>query len=216
MTNVLNNIQWLGHDGFIVKDNDTSMVIDPFQVEKGEPVDIIFVTHAHYDHCSVDDIPKFLKDSTIIVTEPQSAEMLEKAGIKQEVKVVKPGDTLEVADVTVEVVPAYNTNKEFHPKDKNWLGFIITVGGQRIYHSGDTDHIPEMKDFDVDIALLPVSGTYVMTADEAVEAVEAAKDIGPKTAIPMHYDAIVGTAADADTFKNKLSGVCEVFLPERY
>lgn len=213
MTNVLDNIKWLGHDGFIVKDNDTSMVIDPFQVEKGEPVDIIFVTHAHYDHCSVDDIPKFLKDSTIIVTEPQSAEMLEKAGIKQEVKVVKPGDTLEVAGIPVEVVPAYNTNKDFHPKDKNWLGFIITVGGQRLYHSGDTDHIPEMKDYKADIALLPVSGTYVMTADEAVEA---AKDIGPKTAIPMHYDAIVGTAADADTFKNKLSGVCEVFLPERY
>lgn len=213
MTNVLDNIKWLGHDGFIIKDDSTTMVIDPFQVGKGEPADIIFVTHAHYDHCSVDDIPKFLKDSTIIVTEPQSAEMIAKAGIKQEIQVVKPGDSLEIAGIPVEVVAAYNTNKEFHPKDKNWLGFIITVGGQRLYHSGDTDHIPEMKGFDADIALLPVSGTYVMTADEAVEA---AKDIGPKTAIPMHYDAIVGTAADADTFKNKLSGVCEVFLPERY
>jgi L-ascorbate metabolism protein UlaG (beta-lactamase superfamily) len=103
---------------------------------------------------------------------------------------VKPGDKITVSGIAIEAVPAYNTNKQFHTKDKNWVGYIFTAKGQKIYIAGDSDYIPEMKTFNVDIALLPVSGTYVMTADEAVKA---ALDIKPKIAIPMHYGAIVGT-----------------------
>jgi L-ascorbate metabolism protein UlaG (beta-lactamase superfamily) len=145
-----------------------------------------------------------MKDSTVIVTDPESADML-----SGDVRVVKPGDELTIEGIKVEVVPAYNTNKNFHQKQKQWLGFIVTVDGVRIYHAGDTDLIPEMDGFEVDIALLPVSGTYVMTADEAVEA---AKRIKPKAAIPMHYDAIVGTKKDAENFKKALEGICEVTI----
>ena len=99
-------------------------------------------------------------------------------------------------------MPAYNTNKKFHPRQKGWVGYIVTLEGQRIYHAGDTDFIPEMKDIDTDVALLPVSGTYVMTAEEAAEAAEA---ISPKLAIPMHYGSIVGDEGDAKTFKKKCS-----------
>lgn len=101
---------------------------------------------------------------------------------------------MTVSGIPIEAVPSYNTNKSFHPKENGWLGFIVTLEGVRIYHAGDTDRIPEMESFQVDIALLPVSGTYVMTAEEAVEAARVMK---PKVAIPMHYGAIVGSADDA-------------------
>jgi len=106
-------------------------------------------------------------------------------------------------------VPAYNTNKQFHTKDKGWVGYIFTVQGQRIYIAGDTDYIPEMKNFKADIALLPVSGTYVMTAEEAVKA---ALDIKPKVAIPMHYGSIVGSGKDAKRFADSLKGKVDVLI----
>ena len=207
---LLDRIKWLGHDGFEIKTDELTLMIDPFQVKGQRQADIILVTHAHYDHCSVDDIAKLVKPTTVIVTEPESAGQLR--DLCKDIHIVKPGDQLTVAGISIEAVPAYNINKQFHPKEKNWLGFIVTIDDVRVYHAGDTDLIPEMSGLSVDIALLPVSGTYVMTADEAVEA---AKAIGPQTAIPMHYDSIVGSAADARAFKKALDGVCEVVLPVR-
>jgi L-ascorbate metabolism protein UlaG (beta-lactamase superfamily) len=203
---VVKNISWLGHDGFLIKGDGKAIVIDPFQVTECEPADIILVTHEHYDHCSPEDIKKIQNESTVIVTEANSANKL-----SGNVLVVKPGDKLTVSGVPIEAVPSYNIDKNFHPKQNAWLGFIVTVEGVRIYHAGDTDLIPEMNAFDVDIALLPVSGTYVMTADEAVEA---AKMIKPKVVIPMHYDAIVGSADDARKFCDALTGICETVMLE--
>lgn len=198
----LNNITWLGHDGFMIKAGGKVIVIDPYQITQTAPADIILVTHSHYDHCSPEDIAKLQTDTTVIITEPESAGKL-----RGDVRIMKPGEQLELESVMIEAVPAYNTNKKFHPKKKNWLGFIITVDGCRIYHAGDTDLIDEMSGLKADIALLPVSGTYVMTAEEAIEA---ARRIGPKVAIPMHYDSLVGTIDDANSFAGALTGVCEV------
>jgi len=202
---VVKNMTWLGHDGFLIKGEGKAIVIDPFQVTQCEPADIILVTHEHYDHCSPDDIQKIQKASTVIVTEANSARKL-----SGDVRVVQPGDKLTVSGIPIEAVPAYNTNKNFHPKQNGWLGFILTVDGISIYHAGDTDLIPEMDSLKADIALLPVSGTYVMTAEEAVEA---AKTIKPKFAIPMHFGAIVGSTDDAWRFCDALAGTCEVVLP---
>ena len=129
-----------------------------------------------------------------------------------DVRVVKPGETLTIDGVKIEAVPAYNTNKQFHPKENGWLGFIVEMEGVRIYHAGDTDMIPEMKELKVDIALLPVSGTYVMTAAEAVEAALA---IQPGLAIPMHYGSIVGGETDAEKFSAALKGKVEVAVLKR-
>ena len=207
---VLDNLKWLGHDGFAITTGDLTLAIDPFKVERELKVDVILVTHAHFDHCSPEDIARMVKPTTTIVTEPESAEKV--SGICKDVRVVAPGDNLTVAGIPIEAVAAYNTNKNFHPKANNWLGFIVTIDGTRIYHAGDTDLIPEMDDLTVDVALLPVSGTYVMTADEAVEA---AKKIMPKVAIPMHYDAIVGTTDDARTFESALSGDMQIVILEK-
>jgi L-ascorbate metabolism protein UlaG (beta-lactamase superfamily) len=211
-TNVLDRIKWLGHDGFEIATDALTLMIDPFQVEGDRQADIILVTHPHYDHCSVDDIARLRKPSTVIVTEPESAEKLSAANLAGDIRVVKPGDRLTVSGVPIEAVAAYNVDKHFHPKEKNWLGFIVTMDGVRVYHAGDTDMIPEMNGLRADIALLPVSGTYVMTADEAVAA---AKRIKPRTAIPMHYDSIVGTASDALAFKTALAGTCDIVIPKR-
>lgn len=204
VNDVVKNITWLGHDGFLIKGDGKVIVIDPFQVKECEPADIILISHEHYDHCSPEDVKKLQEDSTVIVTEAGSARKL-----SGDVRVVEPGDKLTVSGVPIETVPAYNTNKSFHPKENGWLGFIITVDGVRVYHAGDTDLITEMGSFQVDIALLPVSGTYVMTAEEAVEA---ARIIKPKVAIPMHYGAIVGSVDDAKRFSDLLRGICEVVV----
>lgn len=211
-TDTLSKLKWLGHDGFQITAGEITVVVDPFQVTEGCKADIILVTHAHYDHCSPEDIAKFVGPSSVIVTEPESAAKIAEQKLCEDVRILKPGDCLTVKGLPIEAVAAYNTDKSFHPKEKNWLGLIITIDGERIYHAGDTDLIPEMSTLSVDIALLPVSGTYVMTAHEAVAA---AKLIHPKIAIPMHYNAIVGSDADAVAFKEGLKGICEVVFPNR-
>ena len=196
-------IVWLGHDAFRI-DASKTIYIDPYEIEGGIEADIILVTHEHFDHCSPDDVAKIQSQKTVIITEKDSAQKL-----SGDVRVMTPGESLALDNVVIEAVPAYNTQKQFHPKGNGWLGFVIEIDGVRIYHAGDTDMIPEMKGLQVDIALLPVSGTYVMTSDEAVEAALA---IGPSLAIPMHYGAIVGNASDADNFRDKLKGRVDVLV----
>lgn len=200
---IVKDIHWLGHDTFKVA-GEKIIYTDPFKIKKKDLADIILITHEHFDHCSPDDVKMIQGQNTVIVTTADCAKKLQ-----GKVKTVKPGDKLAVEGVEIEVVPAYNTNKQFHPKEQAWVGFIFTVGGHRIYIAGDTDYIPEMKTFRADVALLPVSGTYVMTADEAVKA---ALDIKPKIAIPMHYDSIVGTKNDAKKFADALKGRIEVVI----
>jgi len=200
---LVKKIQWLGHDCFLIK-SDLIIYFDPFQIKTGPKADIIFVTHPHYDHCSPEDIKKIAKEDTVIVTEKDSAKML-----TGKVEIMKVGEEKTVKGIKVKAVPAYNIGKTFHTKDKGWLGFVVEVEGVKIYHAGDTDFIPEMKDIKTDIALLPVSGTYVMTADEAVSA---ALTINPQIAIPMHYGSIVGSEKDAEKFAKALEGKIEVIV----
>lgn len=189
---------WLGHASFKIKDNGLVIYIDPFQIEEDEKADIILITHDHYDHCSQQDVEKIAKDDTIIVCNEACAKKL-----GRKTRVIKENERVEILGVKVLAVPAYNIGKEFHPKGYG-LGFIIEIGGKRIYHAGDTDVIPEMKNLqNIDIALLPVGGTYTMNAEQAVEAAELIK---PKIVIPMHFGSIVGSISDAETFKELYSG----------
>jgi L-ascorbate metabolism protein UlaG (beta-lactamase superfamily) len=200
---MIENIHWLGHDTFKIV-GEKVIYTDPFKVKKKDEADIVLITHEHYDHCSPDDLKLVQGPNTVIVTTADCAKKL-----KGKIKTVKPGDKITVEGIQIEAVPSYNTNKQFHPKANGWVGYIFVVKGQRIYIAGDTDYIPEMKNFKVDIALLPVSGTYVMTAEEAVKA---ALDLKPKIAVPMHYGSIVGSDADARKFAEGLKGKTEVVL----
>ncbi|GAB6094677.1 MBL fold metallo-hydrolase [Desulfatiferula olefinivorans] len=203
---LLGAVEWLGHSSFRIL-GDPVIYIDPYGIEPGPPADLILISHSHYDHLSPEDVKKIQKKETVIVTEKSGAKKL-----SGDVRVVAPGDTLTVCGVTVEAVPAYNIGKTFHPKKNGWLGFVIDIRGERIYHTGDSDLIPEMKAIRADIALLPVSGTYVMTAQEAVDA---ALLIKPSVAVPMHYGTLVGEASDAEVFRDGLRGKIRVVIPEK-
>ncbi|SLM31952.1 conserved hypothetical protein [Desulfamplus magnetovallimortis] len=206
---LIEKIHWLGHDCMRI-DCDPVIYFDPYEIEPGVEAGILLITHDHYDHCSIDDVKKILGPDTVIVTEKDSAKKLSKElgkGVDGKIKIVAPGDTITVKGVSIDAVPSYNINKKFHPKSNNWLGFVVDVEGVRVYHAGDTDLIPEMSDINCDVALLPVSGTYVMTAEEAVEA---AININPGLAIPMHYGALVGDEGDAERFRKMLEGKVDV------
>ena len=207
MKEAVKKIHWLGHDAMRI-DGSVTVAVDPFRISSTKPADLILISHEHFDHNSPEDIAKIRKKDTVIVTDAATAGQL-----KGDVKTVAPGDKLNVKGVEIEIGPAYNTNKDFHPKSADHLSFIFNLDGVRYYHAGDTDFIPEMKGMpDVDIAFLPVSGTYVMTTDEAVQAAVA---INPKIAIPMHYGAIVGSEADAEKFKKALEGRIEVVILQK-
>ncbi len=206
---MIEKLTWLGHATFKIKGEKCVIYIDPWKLKGGEePADIILVGHSHYDHLSVSDIEKISKPSTTIVTVPDCTHKL-----KGNIKVVKPGDTLTVGDVEIEAVPAYNINKTFHPRVNNWVGFIITVEGERLYYASDTDVTPEMNNIkDIDVALFPVGGTYTMDGKEAAKAADIIK---PKIAVPYHYGDIVGNEEDARVLKSNYAGETRIMTPAR-
>ncbi len=170
---------------------------DPIGIE-GEPkdADIILISHSHGDHFSTEDIKKLAKDSTVLVIPMDALDTAVQAGLINIVTVV-PNKNYEVTGLEFCTVPAYNTNKAFHKKESNWVGFIVNINNTRYYFAGDTDIIPEMKDIKADVVFLPVGGTYTMTS---AEAVQAANTIKPAVAVPIHFGDIVGTRDDARTF----------------
>lgn len=205
------NIHWLGHASFRIEGNGLQIYIDPWQVGDNSPTaDLILISHDHRDHCSPEDIAKLRGEETVIVAVEVAAEKL-----PGPVKIIKSGDAIVEKGIAIQAVPAYNLTKfrspgnPFHPKESGFVGFILTADGQRVYFAGDTDPIPEMSGIECDVALLPVSGTYVMTAEEAVDAAAILK---PKVAVPMHVGRGIGGMEDTQRFK-EMSSVPVVILP---
>jgi len=205
-------IKWLGHAGFKIS-NSKIVYIDPFkisEVSEEEKGDFILITHEHYDHCSIEDVQKLVKQDTIVVTVADCQSKLSSVvNLIKDVKLVKPYDNLDFGEVKIKAVPAYNKDKEFHPKSNEWVGFVVEINGVKIYHTGDTDLIDEIKEVEADVLLVPVGGTYTMNAEEAAEL---ANTIKPKIAIPMHYGSIVGSKEDALKFKELVEPGIKVFF----
>lgn len=204
-------IGWYGHDTFTLE-NKVTICIDPYKLTKNISADIILISHNHFDHLSIDDLTKIVSSDTIIIAAHECIGQLSKINSKELIGVV-PGDDESVLGIKIKAVPAYNvdkinpdTNKPFHPKEDNKVGFVISIDGVLFYHTGDSDLIPSMSDLKPDVLFVPVSGTYVMTAKEAAMATEKIK---PKLAIPMHYGTIVGSVEDARTFKDLVNS-CDV------
>ena len=195
---MLENVEVLCHSS--IKINKEKVIyIDPFKIDKNyNDADIIFITHDHYDHYSEDDIDKVRKFNSIFVIPDDLLPKLLEKGINQEnIFTLDSGDTEIIDGIKVEAVPAYNTNKPFHPKENNWLGYIIEIKGVRYYIAGDTDITEENKKVKCDVAFVPVGGTYTMDFKEAASLIN---EIKPKIAIPIHYGSIVGTEQDAIDF----------------
>ena len=175
----------------------TVVRFDPLGIA-GEPrdADVVFVTHAHGDHCSPADIAKVSKPGTVLVVPASMADQA-KESVSLPLITAVPGQSGEAAGIPFEAVPAYNRLKPFHPKRNQWTGYIVTFGGARIYVAGDTDAIPELESVRCDAALVPVGGKYTMTAKEAAELVNRMR---PAAAIPTHYGSIVGKPEDGAAF----------------
>ena len=200
---LVERLDWLGHDSFRL-DGPPVIYFDPWKLSGKQPVaDLVLVSHEHHDHCSPEDVKKVSGPGTVVVAAAAAAQQLPGA------RAVRPGDRLTVDGVEIEAVRAYNLNKfrspgvPFHPREAGHVGFVVTVGGVRIYHAGDTDHIPDMAEIECDVALLPVSGKYVMTAEEAAEA---ARTLGPQIVVPMHYGSGIGTAGDGQRLVELYAG----------
>lgn len=196
---MLANVHWLGHASVKIT-GEKVIYVDPYEIEGGEKADLILITHGHSDHLSPDDIAKVRGEQTTFVI-PAST----KHGLKGHIELMKPGDEITVAGVKIRAIPAYNLKKRFHPHEQGSVGYIFTAGGITYYHAGDTDLIPEMEGLKVDVAFLPVGGTYTMDAEEAARATAVIK---PTVAVPIHWGNIVGSAQDAQRFQEKAS--CEV------
>lgn len=180
-------IDWLGHAGFMIKGDDRVIYIDPYLPAYDVPLDdmgdILLITQEHDEHCHPESIRKVRKgDATTLVPESVSLDF------RGDARRVAAGDSLTgelaIKGVGIEVVPAYEG--EILPEPGNGgVGYILEIGGLRIYHAGDTAVIPEMRDFSVDVALLPIGGRSPMKEEQAAEA---AVILSPRVAIPMHYD----------------------------
>jgi len=203
---MLEEVTHINHDCFMIK-ADKIFYFDPFNVpEDAEKADVILITHDHFDHLSIKDVKTISTKDTLIFVTPDGQSKL--ADFPGDVRLVEPGHEYEMEGYIVKTIPAYNIGKRFHPKENEWVGYILEVNGKRYYHAGDTDLIPEMKRLkNIDVAFLPVSGTYVMNAEEAAKAADLIK---PKVAVPMHYGEVVGSEEDAKRFKELYDGETEI------
>lgn len=209
---MLENIEVLCHSS--IKINKEKVIyIDPFKIENNyNDADIIFITHSHYDHYSEEDINKVKNNETTIIAPCDATSKLLENGIeKDKVILVEPNKKYSVKGINFETIPAYNTNKKFHPKENGWVGYIIQLEENKYYILGDTDITEENRKVKCDVAFVPVGGIYTMDFKEAADLIN---EIKPKIAVPIHYGSIVGTKQDGIKFSKLLdSGIqCKILI----
>jgi L-ascorbate metabolism protein UlaG (beta-lactamase superfamily) len=208
MGNIIESIHWLHHASFRIEAAGKTIYIDPWKIKNKIKADYILVTHEHYDHMSPGDITDIAGENTIIICPVNGTDEIERNKIIK----LKPGQKYSGEYLKVEAVPAYNTNKSFHEKNTLKNGYIIEIAGSRIYHAGDTDATPEMLALkNIEVAMLPVGGTYTMNAKEAAGAVDF---FNPQIAVPMHWGTIVGSRKDAEEFKRLAKCRVEILKEE--
>ena len=197
------NIKINTHSSIKIEGTKT-IYFDPWQIKDSSfDADIIFLTHDHFDHFSPEDIKKIKKAETKIVAPLSTKENVSKdSGVAIENLIfLSPDESLDLDGIKIQAIPAYNPNKKFHPRENNWLGYLVEMDGIKYLVTGDTDATDELLKVKCDISLTPIGGTYTMTAKEAAEAVCI---ISPKLAIPTHYGNIVGEMEDGEIFKSIL------------
>ncbi len=207
---VAEKIQWFGQSAIKITTDQTTLYIDPFRITERDRADVIFITHDHKDHFDPSSLSKLLTPKTIVVAPRSCRTNIEKLDVA-DIRYLSPWDSVTIAGIHVQAVPAYNVVKSnFHPKSRDYLGYILTIDGVRVYHAGDTERIPEMQQFECDIALLPLGQKYTMNS--VYEAADAALDVKAKIAIPIHYGLFEGKISDADAFQNILQDSVRVII----
>ena len=209
---MLENVQVLCHSSILIN-KEKVIYIDPFRIKSTyNDADVVMITHDHFDHYSEEDIEKVKKEDTIIVLPTSLEEKAKNIGFKkQNIILVEPNQQYNIQQIKIQTIPAYNIGKRFHPKENNWIGYILEIEGRRYYIPGDTDITEEKKKVKCDVAFMPVGGTYTMNSKEAAELVNYIK---PKIAIPIHYGEVVGSKQDAIDFAKRISKEikCEILI----
>ena len=205
---MLENVEVLCHSSIRLNKGGV-IYFDPFKIEENyNDADVIFITHDHYDHYSEEDIDKVVKEDTIIVApEDLLTKLLKKGFEKDNIILVKPNECYTAKEIKFQTIPAYNINKQFHPKENRWVGYLLEIEGVTYYIAGDTDITEENRKVNCDVAFVPVGGTYTMDHKEAAELIN---DIKPKVAIPTHYGSIVGSKDDGAKFAKLVDKDIEV------
>ncbi len=208
----LDGISVLKHSSIKIKKQEI-IYIDPFQIDiPAHDADLILCTHSHYDHFSPEDIKAVANENTILIVTEDCKNDVYKTGINEErIHYTKPNEQIQFEEVVIETIPAYNKTKEYHPKSKNWVGYLIHIDGFIYYIAGDTDKTKEACSVKCDVAFLPVGGTYTMNYIDAANLVQKIK---PKYVIPTHYGSIVGEPEDGILFKELIDGKdtkCEIY-----
>lgn len=203
LKSMVENIHWYCQSSIRIPYKDKFIYIDPFMLTEQDQAIVVLITHPHFDHFSLDDINKIAKHNTLIYAPKECCEKLKNIGYKNCIAVL-PGLSFTIDDIIIETVPAYNTVKPNHSKDKNWVGYLLTLGNLTIYHPGDTNRIPEMKSITCDLSFMPLGQTYTM--QNVQEAADAILDVKAKVAIPFHYGIYEGDAESAQLFKQLLLG----------
>ena len=222
------SIKWFPPSWFQIRTKDKTVYIDPAYLrtfftrypkrieftawpdpidglpENLEKADAILITHDHKDHCKNVTVNRLRRTDTLIVAPKRCAKELGKY-----IRVIKPGEAVTFGDIKIRPVEAYNTEggsstRKLHRKG-NGVGYLLNTRGKTIYHAGDTDFIPEMRELgNVDVALIPIGGKFTMDIRDAVKAVIA---INPKVAIPMHMHHL---KADPYEFKDQVEAKSEI------
>ena len=209
---MLDGIEVLCHSS-IRFNKGLTIYFDPFKIDNVyHDADIIFITHSHYDHYSEEDINKVIKEDTIIVVPQDLEEKVLKLGfVKKNIIIVKPNEKYNLLNINFKTIPAYNINKNFHPKSNGWIGYIINIDSVTYYIAGDTDITLENKQVKCDVAFVPIGGKYTMNYSEAAKLIN---EIKPQFVIPIHYGLIVGSKIDADNFANLIDKEikCKIFI----
>lgn len=194
-----NKIEVLCHSSIKITGSKT-IYIDPFKIDKSyQDADYIFSTHSHYDHFSIEDIKKVITPNTVLIAVESARKEALKLVEEERLIIVEPNKKYNINNIEFETTYAYNQNKNFHPKENNWVGYIINLDGEKYYIAGDTDNIPEIQNIEADIAFLPIGGTYTMNYKEAAKL---ANIIKAEIVIPTHYGCIVGEKEEAQKFAN--------------
>lgn len=204
---MLENIEVLCHATIKIS-KEKVIYFDPYKVdEEYNDADIIMITHSHYDHFSEEDIQKVRKENTkIVITEDLYDRTKELQFKDEDIITVTPNQNYNIENIIINTIPSYNLNKQFHPKENNWVGYLIEIDGVSYYIAGDTDVTEENRSIKCDVAFVPVGGTYTMTAQEAAELINTIK---PKITIPIHYGSVVGTKQDAEVFRQNFKNDIE-------
>ncbi len=207
---MIDNISLIAQNAIRIMNKEGKVIyFDPFKINGKfkNDADVIFITHSHFDHFSPEDIMQIKKDSTVVVAPKDLQNDIERLEIEHYL-IVSPNEINELNGMSFSTIPAYNTNKNFHKKEYDWVGYIVDIDGKKVYVAGDTDDTPEARSVKCDVALVPIGGTYTMNAEEAVELIKNMKP--SEMAIPTHYQTIVGSKKDALKFKELLKDVVNV------